>query len=129
MDHFDDKLARRCMAERVRCLGVLPAIQLLDAFADEVRPPPDIKQSEHLLELAQSICVYNDFLCSRSGSAYAELRLALHVELDFRRRFNVHELQLPRRYQGIWEHTLAALISKLEDKRKTSLPSVGARAV
>jgi hypothetical protein len=71
------------------------------------------------LSAAAIISNYSAFIESPQGRAYAEVRLALHAELDFRGRFNVHSLSPHQRYDGVWQTPIHELAFMVENARRT----------
>ena len=122
-DALNDKLFRREFADRIRRLNVIGSLQIMDAFADKVVAPVFPKSCDAALSSAGLIAAYSQFLESPRGRAYAEVRLALHAALDFQRRFNVHSLTAPRRYEGVWRDSLQQLVERLEDTRRAFIPA------
>jgi hypothetical protein len=120
-DMLDDKLARREFAERVRRLRVVAPLHILDALSHQVSVPVFIEHHDEILTAAGRISGLSHFFESVAGHAYAELRLALHVELDFQRRFNLHSLTPPQRYHDVWGDSIEVLMTKVEDTRRTCL--------
>ena len=121
-DMHEDKLLRREFAERVRRLHIVAPVHILDALVHEIPPPNLPIYEDDVLASAGLIANFTKFLESHEGRAYAEVRLALHAELDFRRRFNLHSTHVPRRYQGVWRSTIQQLVARVEDMRKSSIP-------
>ena len=120
-DMTEDKLLRRDLAERVKRLNIVSPVHLLDALVGEISPPNFSSRSDENLASASLIANLTKFFESVEGFAYAEVRLALHAELDFRRRFNVHSAKAPQRYHGIWQSTIQQLVTRLEDTRKSAI--------
>jgi hypothetical protein len=118
----EDRLLRRELAERIKRLNVIGSIHIVDALADEMTPPTLPVYPDEATTSAALIAQYSDFLDSTQGHAYAELRLALHTELDFKHRFNVHSLSAPQRYHGVWQDTIQQLVTRTEDVRKNCTP-------
>jgi len=119
-DHLDDKLQRRAFADRIRRLHVIPSVYLLDAFAQEVSPPLVPEIADPALSAAAVISNYSAFIESAPGNAYAEVRLTLHAELDFKGRFNVHSLSPSQRYEGVWRTTIQELVTNVETARHSA---------
>jgi hypothetical protein len=117
-DMDEDGLLRRELAQRIKRLNVVGAIHVLDALARGVPAPDCPEHADGALASAGLIAAFSMFCESAQGRAYAEVRLALHAELDFQRRFNIHELSAPRRYLGIWRGTLLELVARLEGARR-----------
>ena len=123
VDMGEDKLLRREFAERIKRLNIVSAANILDALVSEIRSPEFPIYKDEALLSAGLMANLTKFFKSLEGRAYAEVRLALHAELDFRCRFNVHSLEIPKRYAGIWKSTIQELVARLEDTRKTSIRS------
>lgn len=121
-DMNEDKLLRRESAVRLRRLNVASSLDILDALAHPVVAPVFPSHADEVLASAGLIAAYSTFIESRPGKAYAEVRLALHAELDFQRRFNVHSLSAPERYDAVWQGTIQELMTRLEDTRKSCVP-------
>lgn len=121
-DMLEDKLARREFAERVKRLRVVAPLHILDALAHPVPLPVFPERQDEVLTSAGCISTLCDFFESVPGYAYAETRLALHAELDFQRRFNLHSLTPPQRYDGVWRDSIAALVTRVEDTRRACIP-------
>lgn len=122
-DMHDDKLLRREFAERLRRLNVIGSAHILDALTHEVPVPAFPVHVDEILTSAGLIATFSRFFESTQGRAYSEVRLALHAELSFQRRFNIHSLTAPQRYQGIWRNTIQELIMRLEDTRRACSPT------
>jgi hypothetical protein len=118
----EDRLLRREFAERIKRLNVIGSIHIVDALAEEIPPPTIPTYPDKALTSAALIARYSKFLESPLGHAYAEMRLALHTELDFKHRFNVHSRSVPQRYHGVWQDTIAQLVTRLEYTRKAFIP-------
>lgn len=121
-DQLADKLLRRTFADRVRRLRIVPSIHILDAFSHEIVGPRTQTWPDETLMFAELITSYAEFYESAQGRAYAEIRLALHSELDFQNRFNVHSLSAPQRYAGIWSSSLPELVTRVENTRRACIP-------
>ncbi len=117
-DMQEDKLLRREFAERLRRLNVIGPAHILDALAHEVHVPAFPVHVDEVLTSAGLIATFSRFFESTQGRAFSEVRLALHAELDFQRRFNIHNLTAPQRYEGIWRNTIQELVTRLEDTRR-----------
>jgi len=122
-DGMNDKLLRREFAARIRRLNVVASLGILDALARDFNAPVFPVENDAALAAAGLIAGFSKFFDSPQGRAYAEVRLALHVELDFQRRFNIHSLTAPQRYEGVWRDTLHQLVQRLEDTRKAFIPA------
>ena len=121
-DMHEDSLLRREFALRVQRLNVIGSVHILDALAHKVSPPVFQKRDDEVLTSAGLIAAFSEFLDSVHGHAYAEVRLALHAALDFQRRYNIHALVPPQRYDGVWRGTIEELVTRLEDTRKGCIP-------
>jgi hypothetical protein len=113
-DQIPDKLQRRFLCERIRRSVAIPNILLLDALATELPSFEATTPSDPAQEKSAWVARYDDFLDAPIGRAYAEMRLALHAEVDFKGRFNRHAQHPPRRYAGVWNHTLEELLERVE---------------
>jgi hypothetical protein len=122
-DGISDKLLRREFSARIRSLNVIGPVEILDALAGELVAPKFPDEKDAALCSAGLIAAFSQFIASPQGRAYAEVRLALHAELDFQRRFNLHNLSPPQRYEGVWRGTLQQLVGRLEDTRKAFIPT------
>lgn len=116
-DAIDDPLLRRELAERILRASGAGAVWILDALASEIIGPSIPVFGSLALDSAALIAEYASFLDSWQGRAYAELRLALNVETDFRNRFNIHIHDPPYRYNGVWHHTIIELLNRTENVR------------
>lgn len=122
-DGIEDKLVRREFSERVRRLNVIGSVDILDALTCGFDAPKFTDECDAALSSAGLIAAFSQFYESPQGRAYAELRLALHAELDFQRRFNHHSSSAPQRYEGVWRGTLQQLVGRLEDTRRSFIPA------
>jgi len=119
-DADSDKLSRRATASTIKRLQVARPVDLADALFEGA---PSLHAPEHAdedLRFASAIASYWEFLSSPQGRACAEIRLALHTEIDFLRRFNSHKADPPQRYAGIWSGTLNSLANRVENTRRTT---------
>ena len=122
-DRIEDKLLRREFSERVRQLNIISSVNILDALACELGAPIFPYESDAALSGAGLIASYSQFCESAQGRAHAELRLTLHAELDFQRRFNLHSTAAPQRYEGVWRGSLLQLVQRLEGSRGAFIPA------
>lgn len=122
-DNIMDKLLRREFGERIRRLEVVSSVNILDALSCEIEAPNFPSVNDDALMSAGLISSFSGFFDSRPGSAYAEVRLGLHSELDFHGRFNRHNPNVPQRYDGVWKDGLQHLVERLEDTRRGSIRS------
>ncbi|MDB4777626.1 hypothetical protein OAH08_04640 [Verrucomicrobia bacterium] len=116
-DHLDDRLQKRILAERIHQLRLVSPTYLLDSLGNDLNPPSIPLIKDEVLRTASIISCYSNFIESTPGRAYGELRLALHGELDFRNRFNVHSINPEERYVGIWRNSLEELVERIENIR------------
>lgn len=121
-DADTDKLSRRATASTIKRLQVARPIDLVDALFEDIPSLPPCEHADEDLRCASAMASYWRFLSSPQGRAYAEIRLALHSEIDFQRRFNSHKASPPQRYAGVWSGALAKLARRVEDTRHTVSP-------
>jgi hypothetical protein len=119
-DARGDRLLRREFSDRIQRLGAVCPVHILDALAFEMPGLEVPSCRDEVLNAAGLISSYSGFLSSRQGRAYAELRLSLHAETDFRHRFNIHDVGPPARYRGVWKYALGDLVTRVEVARATA---------